>query len=207
MDWKDTIYRQYSNSEAIISIIDTFNQAANLDDFTDEFIREVWDVTTCRSYGLDVWGKIVGVGRYLTSDIENEEFGFEEGFFPFNQAPFFSPQKETNNFRLTDDAYRTLILCKAFSNISIATIPEINRFLSMLFYGRGKAYVSREHRNMKMGIVVNFTISELEESILKNYDVMPIPSGVLVEITYLPGQYLGFADGFYPFNQGTLYRE
>ncbi|WP_245677300.1 DUF2612 domain-containing protein [Candidatus Arsenophonus triatominarum] len=44
--------------------------------------------------------------------------------------------QETRKIRLADNAYRTLILSKAFSNISIATIPEINRFLRFLFKGR-----------------------------------------------------------------------
>lgn len=201
------IYRQYSGAERIYTLIETFNQAVSMDDFTEEFIKEVWDVSTSTSYGLDCWGKIVGVGRYLTLNLDNDEFGYSDGFFPFNQAPFYSPVKETNNFLLADDAYRTLILCKAFSNISIATIPEINKFLTMLFYGRGRAYVSGNHRDMQMSITVTFELTGVEEAILQNYDVMPIPSGVRCGVSYLPGQYLGFANGFYPFGEGTLYSE
>lgn len=37
--WEDTILTQYSASKKLLSIIDTFNQAVSLDDFTEEFIK------------------------------------------------------------------------------------------------------------------------------------------------------------------------
>ncbi|MCU3131737.1 MULTISPECIES: DUF2612 domain-containing protein [Enterobacter cloacae complex] len=134
----------------LLSIIDTFNQAISLDDFTDEFITKVWDLTTNETFGLDIWGKIVGIGRYITAPIDSDSFGFSEADngasdypLPFNDSPFYAGVQETTSVRLADDAYRTLILCKAFSNISIATIPEINKFLSMLFFRKGKGLLHK----------------------------------------------------------------
>ncbi|XEH50519.1 DUF2612 domain-containing protein [Edwardsiella tarda] len=148
MTWKETILTQYSASKSLLSIIDTFNQAVSLDDFTDEFITRVWDLTTCEYFGLDMWGKIVGVSRYIKAAIDSDSFGFAEaddgsdGYpSPFNDQPFYAGVQETETVRLSDNAYRTLILCKAFSNISIATIPDVNKFLTMLFKGRGAAIV------------------------------------------------------------------
>ncbi|EPV5843358.1 DUF2612 domain-containing protein [Escherichia coli] len=211
--WKDTILTQYSASAKLLSIIDTFNQAVSLDDFTDEFITRVWDLTTCETYGLNVWGKIVGVSRYITAPIESSSFGFSEADdsdpdypAPFNESPFFGGTQETTNVRLGNDAYRTLIFCKAFTNISIATIPEINRFLRMLFYQRGRAYCVN-YRDMTMGMTFEFELAPYEESILTNYDVTPIPSGVLLNINQVVSPYVGFAEDAYPFNDGTFYRE
>lgn len=211
--WKDTILTQYSASEKLLSIIDTFNQAVSLDDFTDEFIAKVWDLTTCETFGLDMWGKIVGVSRYITAPIESSSFGFSEADdsdpdypTPFNESPFFGGIQETTNVRLGNDAYRTLIFCKAFTNISIATIPEINRFLRMLFYQRGRAYCVN-YRDMTMGMTFEFELAPYEESILTNYDVTPIPSGVLLNINQVVSPYVGFAEDAYPFNDGTFYRE
>lgn len=211
--WKDAILTQYSASQKLLSIIDTFNQAVSLDDFTDEFIEKVWDLTTCQTYGLDVWGKIVGVSRYVNAPIESASFGFGEandlspGYpTPFNESPFFGGAQETTNVRLEDDAYRTLIMCKAFTNISIATIPEINRFLKMLFYQRGRAYCVN-YRDMTMGITFEFELAPYEESILTNYEVTPVPSGVLVNIRQIVSPYFGFSSDAYPFNDGTFYRD
>lgn len=211
-NWQETILIQYSSSLKILSLIDTFNQAVSLNDFTDEFITRVWDVTTCETFGLDFWGKVVGVSRYIKAAIDSDSFGFYEadagatGYpSPFNDQTFWPGVQETNTVRLSDNAYRTLILCKAFSNISIATIPEVNRFLTMLFKGRGRAYCIN-YRDMTMGITFEFAIEPFEESILSNYDVTPIPSGVQLNINQVVPPYFGFADDAYPFNDGTFYR-
>lgn len=214
MKWQDTVLTQYSASHKLLSIIDSFDQAISLDDFTDEFIKDVWDVSTNLTYGLDVWGKIVGVTRFIRTEIENNSFGFAEADSgdktqypsPFNDEPFYAGVQETETVRLGDDAYRTLIMCKAFSNISIATIPEINKFLSILFRGRGKAFCI-DYGDMTMGIVCEFDLAPYERSILENYDVLPVPSGVLVVTRQIVPPYFGFADDAYPFNDGTFYRD
>lgn len=214
MKWEETILTQYSASNKLLSIISTFNQAISLDDFTDTFIRDVWDVSTNLTYGLDVWGKIVGVSRYIRTEIENNSFGFSEADSgdstqypsPFNDEPFYAGVQETETVRLGNDAYRTLIMCKAFSNISIATIPDINKFLSILFKGRGRAF-SIDYGDMTMGITCEFDLAPYERSILENYEVLPIPSGVLVITRQIVPPYFGFAEDGYPFNDGTFYRE
>lgn len=211
--WEDTILTQYSASKKLLSIIDTFNQAVSLDDFTDVFIKKVWDLTTCESFGLDVWGKKVGVDRYIIAPIESTSFGFGEADdsdpdypTPFNDAPFFGGVQETINVRLGDDAYRTLIFCKAFTNISVATIPDVNKFLKILFYQRGRAYCVN-YRDMTMGITFEFELAPYEESILTNYNVTPVPSGVQVNIRQIISPYFGFSSDSYPFNDGTFYRD
>lgn len=211
--WEDTILTQYSASKKLLSIIDTFNHAVSLDDFTDEFIKKVWDLTTCETFGLDMWGKKVGISRYIVAPIDSDSFGFSEADdaspdypTPFNDSPFYGGVQETTNVRLGDDAYRTLIFCKAFTNISVATIPEINRFLKILFYQRGRAYCVN-YRDMTIGITFEFELAPYEESILANYEVTPVPSGVLVNIRQVVSPYFGFSSDAYPFNDGTFYRD
>lgn len=212
MSWQDTILKQYSASERILNIISTFDQAVSLDDFTDSFIKDVWDLTSNGSFGLDIWGKIVNISRYITADIDSDSFGFFEAednnsdLYPdvFNSSPFYGGVQETTNVRLGDDAYRTLILAKAFSNVSIATVPEINRFLQMLFAGRGRAFVNN-YFDMAIGITTFFELQPYEKSILQNYDVMPIPSGVQLRLTQIVNPDFGFAEDAYPFNEGIFY--
>ncbi|MGG2139963.1 DUF2612 domain-containing protein [Symbiopectobacterium sp. RP] len=213
MSWKETILTQYSASPRLLAIIETFNQAMNIDDFTDKFIDEVWDVTTNGSYGLDIWGKIVNVSIYIQSDMSSNSFGFSEADdgnvndypSPFNEEPFYAGVQETETVRLADDAYRTLILAKAFSNISMATIREMNRFLTMLFKGRGKAFCV-DYGEMRMGIICEFYLAPYEKKILNKYDVLPIPQGILLTTTQLVPPYFGFADDTYPFNDGTFFK-
>lgn len=212
MSFNDTILRQYSGLDKIYNIVSTFSQAVSIDDFTDDFITEVWDVLSCGSYGLDVWGKIVNISRYVTSDTSGGYFGFQGAStsapsatfpHPFNTKPFYSGAPSTTNFRLGDDAYRTLILAKAFTNISIATIPEFNKFLTILFQNRGKAYMVN-NRDMTISIVVSFDLFQYESAILQNYEVMPIPSGVLVSVVQDNHDYFGFSSDAEPFDQGVF---
>ena len=200
--WEDTILTQYSASKKLLSIIETFNQAVSLDDFTDEFLTRVWDLTTCETFGLDIWGKVVGVSRYIIAPIDSDSFGFSEADdgspdypSPFNDSPFYGGVQETKN-----------VFCKAFTNISIATIPDVNKFLKILFYQRGRAYCVN-YRDMTIGITFEFELAPYEESILTNYNVTPVPSGVLVNIRQIVSPYFGFSEDAYPFNDGTFYRD
>ncbi|HBC7422545.1 TPA: DUF2612 domain-containing protein [Serratia marcescens] len=60
---------QYSASPGINGIIASFEAAESLDDFTDEFLTCVWDIDTCGTFGLDIWGKIVGVSRTMSGNV------------------------------------------------------------------------------------------------------------------------------------------
>ena len=70
------------------------------------------------------------VNRVLTIGTGPPYFGWEEGqdyedFAPGGLGPFYSGQKLTDNFILTDDGFRVLILAKAFSNICDGSIQFI----------------------------------------------------------------------------------
>ncbi|HGT7750864.1 TPA: hypothetical protein ACM5C3_004564, partial [Yersinia enterocolitica] len=61
--------------------------------------------------------------------------------------------------------------------------------------------------DMKMGIICEFKLEPYEISILENYEVLPIPSGVLAIVRQVVSPYFGFADDAYPFNDGTFFRD
>ncbi|MEQ4894861.1 hypothetical protein ABN134_26015, partial [Escherichia coli] len=61
--------------------------------------------------------------------------------------------------------------------------------------------------DMRVGITLEFELAPYEESILTNYDVTPVPSGVLVGINQVVSPYFGFSSDAYPFNDGTFYRD
>lgn len=143
--WQKTVISQYANSKRLLNILASFaaymDQSENLDNFFDK----MWNIETAEGYGLDVWGRIVGLnGRALTVD-SGQYLGFEEAededLQGFNQQPFYSGPPTTDNYLLTDDAYRQLILAKAAANICDGSIPAINALLMNLFPGRGNAYV------------------------------------------------------------------
>ena len=205
-----TIISQYANSPTLLTIIESANQSIDPSIDVDAFYNLIWNVDTARGYGLDVWGRIVGIDRVLKIPDEPENFGFVEGqdYFPFNEAPFAGGDSVTSNYRLEDEAYRALILIKAAANISSVSYQVLNQLLQKLFAGRGRAYVSSAGL-MKMRYTFEFYLTPAEKVILAS-GVLPSPTGVGVEIVEIP-QMSTF--GFFeagtldasPFNVGTFF--
>lgn len=154
-----TIVSQYGASPIIKQLIwnlDAYiSPAANL----EQWYTDVWDIDSAVGYGLDIWGRIVGVGRVLNV-ASGEYFGFDEATNlsanPFGQAPFYAGQQATTNYSLTDEAYRLLIFAKAAANITDGSIPSINQILMNLFPNRGNAYVTDGRNSGAIGKYFGF---------------------------------------------------
>lgn len=182
-DYWSTIISQYANSPILTTLIGNFaayvDQTANMDAFFDL----VWNVDTAQGWGLDVWGRIVGVSRTLNVVATGKFLGFDEATAisadPFNQSPFYSGGSITNNFLLSDSAFRTLIFAKALANISDGSIKSINQLLLRLFPNRGNCYVT-DNGLMTMTYTFKFALTPVEAAIVTQSGVLPKPTGVAV---------------------------
>lgn len=213
-----TVQREYSNSTTLLALLDYFDQWVDLTQFTDDFLRDLWDVSTAVGFGLDIWGRIVGVSRYLTIPAPTAYFGFDEAFTsvnapdgpqPFGQAPFYNGVPTTQTYALSDEAYRALIMVKAMSNISDCAIPSLNALLLALFAGRGRCYV-QSPSTMHMIYVFEFYLEPFELAILTSSGALVRPAGVGVGIMQVPNETtFGFAEAgtasAQPFGQGTFF--
>lgn len=203
-----TVISQYANSTVLTTLITNFfaylDQTKNFDDFFDL----IWNVDTAQGYGLDVWGRIVGVNRILEVITPGTYFGFEEATdaVGFGQAPFYNGHPLTSNYILSDQAYRQLILTKAMANISMCSIPALNQMLLTLFPNRGNCYVTEGYQqgpwfgfeeagdakgfnqaqfyggqninHMIMTYTFEFQPTPVEMAIVQNSGVLPKPTGV-----------------------------
>lgn len=197
-DYTQTLLSQYVDSPTITSLLSSYNDAVNPSLDLTNFYNNIWNVATAIGNGLDVWGKIVGVSRYLSTLSATPYFGFEEalsgtgGSQPFGQAPFFSGTTSTTVYTLTDAQYRRLILVKAAANISSNTIPAINELLRTEFGTPsagsndpyGQAWVI-DNLNMTFTYHLDFTPSATQIAIITNSGVFPKPAGVQLILTYL----------------------
>lgn len=185
-DWRLTMMSQYANSPTISALIDSFAQAMDLTAELDEFFDFCFNVQTAQGFGLDDWGTIVGVNRVLQVGGGTQYLGFDEGgtddYTPFNVAPFYSGEKLTQNYVLTDDGFRVLVFAKALSNICDGSTPAINQVLRTLFAQEGKCYVV-DDGGMAMTIKFEFTPSPVDLAIVQNSGVLPIPTGVSYTIS------------------------
>lgn len=143
-NWQDTVISQYGNSPRLLQLIENFNSYLDQTDNIGAFFDNMWNIDTAIGYGLDVWGRILGISRTLPVD-SGSYLGFEEAGdateVGFDQDGFYAGPPTTSNYALTDSAYRVLLLAKAAANICDGSIPAINRLLMGLFPNRGNAFV------------------------------------------------------------------
>lgn len=202
--------KQYANSPIIQNLVDKIRQWYDAGLISDEFYNQIWNIDTAGTYGLDVWGRIVVIGRYLEIVDEIKAFGFEnatEDWEPFDVEPFAPEEQTTSTFRLENDVYRKLILTKAMKNISSNSIPDINQILNLLF-GEDKSAFVLDLGNMKMRYVFEFYLEAFERAIFQNENLVPRPCGVGVEMFEFPNnEFFGFyemGDAAMPFDDGVF---
>ena len=203
--------RQFKSSPVIQTLVEQDYQDFNPETFVEDFYNKIWNIDTADTLGLDIWGRIVNIGRYLEIPGELEAFGFDTGiadWSPFNDQPFATREHSTDTYRLTNDAYRKLILAKAMSNVFCRSCQEINQMLMLLFHDRGNSYVL-DLGSMRMRYVFEFTLEPFERAIVHNTEIFARPAGVLAEVKEIPSfEFFGFAeagDDYLPFNDGTFY--
>jgi len=194
-NFEATILSQYSNSPTIRQLIQNMNAYIDPTANIQAFYDLVWNVNTAVGYGLDVWGRIVGVGRVL--QLGNQDlFGFENpgntaaSGQPLNQAPFYNGGAVTNNYALLDGPFRALIFAKALANISDGTIQSINQILINLFGLAGplplagNSYVT-DGEDMTMTYTFSTTLDPVSEAIVFQSGALPKPCGVLATVVQL----------------------
>lgn len=181
-DIQKTIISQYANSPGICTIIDAQNQSIDPAATIDLWYNNVWNVQTAIGYGLDVWGRIVGVSRVL-SVAADTYLGFNEANDltedSWNNGIWYSGTSATSNVALSDSAFRTLIFAKAYANISDGSITSINNILMTLFGASGECYVV-DNENMTLTLHFSFTPSAVQVAIIENSGVLPRPSGTTI---------------------------
>lgn len=131
-----TIISQYGTSATISQLVRNMDEYVDPRSDLDAFYNFVWNVDTAQGFGLDIWGRIVNIKRELQLPPESEYFGFGEATGsgrPFDEAPFYAGPAATSTYRLSDDAYRTLIYLKALRNISSTNARAVNQLLRNLF--------------------------------------------------------------------------
>ncbi|UOO77915.1 DUF2612 domain-containing protein [Neisseria sp. Dent CA1/247] len=205
---KDTVISQYAHSPIMLEIIKDMNKSIDPRHDIKAFYDDVWNIATAKGYGLDVWGAIVGINRRVKVTAEDVNIGFAEGFTPFNDGVWSIGANGSNIYRLDDEAYRNIIMIKAAGNIIYATAYHINKLLTKLFENRGRAYFVKSG-TMAARYVFEFYLNPIERSIIRQSDILPRPSGVLLDFYEpQPSDYFGFTEAnLAPFGQGVFYLE
>ena len=177
-NWGQTLISQRANDPTTLALLASI--AENIDPTNDieNFYNYVWNVLTAEGFGLDIWGGIVGVDRWL--NITQKFFGFEEAgsasVDPFNQSPFFSGNLDKGVVALSDSVFRSLVLAKGAANVCNCSITTINTILNYVWVGRGGAWCT-DGENMTMTYTFNFSLAPVDMAII-NTGILPKPLGV-----------------------------
>lgn len=205
-----TIISQYAQAPTLTRLIHNMDEYIDPRVKMEEFFDFVWSVDTAQGFGLDDWGKIVGVSRLLRIPGADPIVGFDNAdvppdWQPMSQGRFSRGDTTGQSYILPDDGYRVLILTKALANIVATTPAALNQLLRNLFPGRGRAFV-RDLGGMAMQFVFNFSLTPVEYAILTQSGVLPHPAGVFYSVIVVPiGKLFGFRYGdVLPFNRGPF---
>lgn len=178
-----TVISQYANSPILTGIIEAFNAAMDETVNLENFYDMIWNIQTAQGYGLDVWGRIVGVLRTVSIPGSSTFLGFNEAnsWTGFGQGGFYGGGGISNNFVLSDADFRVLILAKAAGNISDGAIPSVNQILLNLFPNRGDCYVV-DNQDMSLTYKFSFPLTPIELAIMEQSNVLPNAAGVAISI-------------------------
>ena len=201
-----TILSQYANSPVLLALIDGMNDAIDPSARINDWYRLVWNIDTAQGYGLDLWGRILGITRFLKVPLDIDYFGFQTGgipehSLPFGSGVFYSGTVATSNFALSDTAYRNLLFFKAFVNIAATNTPTLDKLINKLFAGVSGFYVVRDYAiegyfeggeagrayvedlgDMQMRYVFQYDLTPPQLAIINTPGVLPRPTGVKVFI-------------------------
>jgi len=180
IDVEQTIISQYGASPILNQLIQNMNAYIDPSANINSFYNMAWNVDTAEGWGLDVWGRIVGVSRVV--QISQVYLGFGEAgrwnAYDFGEGIFYTPSAATTiPLTLDDSAFRLLILAKALANICVVSAPSINQILLNLFPGRGNCYVV-DNLDMTFTFKFLFTLSLVELFIVQSSGALPQPAGV-----------------------------
>jgi hypothetical protein len=188
-----TVISQYGNSPTILALIQNMDDAIDPRADLANFYNYVWNIDTAQGFGLDIWGRIIGVDRSINVPAGTPN----PGGFPFTAGVY----------QMDDAQYRLVLMVKALANITDCTAKNLNQLLQKLFVGRGRCYVN-DIGGMRLRYTFEFFLQPFEYVIMTGTNIAPRPAGVLSTILQIdPATTFGFnGSTLPPFNQGTFYR-
>lgn len=209
-DYARTVMRQYANSPALGALLASFDRWVDPAKFTADFFARVWNIETAVGFGLDIWGRILGLDRYVTVPQQQagDFFGFDIGaapgtnWQPFGGGPFYNGQGAgTTTYALPDGDFRRLLLVKAAANIASTNTPSLNALLRALFGDRGACYLTYSpDLPMQLVYIFGFFPTAVERAIIER-GTLPVPAGMTVTFRYRNVSYQSF--GFDSANLGA----
>ncbi len=203
-----TVQSQYAASPRILALAAQYWQLLDPTPSADLMISKMIDPSTAEGYGLDVWGRIVGIKRALVpvggdylafappSNVTNPEGNSWDNapFNPVNSAGYAS-----------DAIYRVYVYVKAMLNIGNGSLADLNRYFSLLFPDSGIKII---HSGTMIIRVLDFNARLTAADILALRTLDWVPLGVGWQLWQGEPDCFGFAGSeLQPFDQAPFLSE
>lgn len=169
-------------------------------EFWTDWARDVFNLRTANEFGLSVWAVILNMP--LTFGVPGTGDRPVFGFGPFNE------NFGNGNFgrdsagvaTLTVEQRRLVLRLRYFQLVSDGTVPHTNAVLRDVF---GNGYVV-DPLDMTCRYVFPRELPSNVMTVLQNFDVLPRPAGVKIEILIETDNVFGFAPIYLNFENGPF---
>lgn len=181
---------QYDDAEGMQTLLRLKSEwyEVNQRDFWENWHRDVFDLTTANDFGCAVWGVILNIplsiGQPGTGDRPN--WGFGPDNLPFELGTF--GRSSDGVAGLTLEQKRLILRLRYFQIVSDGSVPFANFALRAVF---GQGYVV-DNLDMTATYVFQTALPEIVRTLLEDFDLLPRPAGVAINIIYLTGPVWGF---------------
>ena len=153
IDLSKVILWQYDEAPKLNALVD--NEQAFMDNsvtkFWEDFNKDVFNLATCNTFGLELWGKLLGVAR-----------------------PTYTTQGVT--YEYSDEQYRLVLQARIYLLTFDGSAKSLNHFFKMLF----PDYTVIITDNLDMTVNISFANEPTQEikTVLMDSLFLPRPSGV-----------------------------
>lgn len=203
-----TVQSQYAASPRILALAAQYWQLLDPTPSADLMISKMIDPSTAEGYGLDVWGRIVGIKRALVP-VGGEYLAFappanvaNPDGNSWNNAPF-NPVNASGY--ASDAIYRVYVYVKAMLNIGNGSLADLNRYFSLLFPDSGIKII---HSGTMIIRVLDFSARLTAADILALRTLDWVPLGVGWQLWQGEPDCFGFAGSeLQPFDQAPFLPE
>ena len=205
VDLSRCILWQYDNAPNIKAILEDFSQFTlqNSTEFFQDWHRDVFNLETANTFGLEVWGRILGAPRpFATAG----NFGLDkDGNLRFYNAgtklwylvwlahPQYAVSLEgietVSRSGIKDDVYRRYLMTRIMLYYMRGTLPDLQKYFEALFPNSAVQVVSAN--DMTVQIIFYNALTDDEFVLLTIDGVIPEIAGV--KITHIQiSQNFGF---------------
>jgi len=192
-------YEEWPDLQALLSAKQewfTENQTA----FWSNWYTDVFNLKTANEFGCSVWGVILGVALSIGQPGTGARpvWGFGAFNQNFNHGNFGRDSAGVAGLSL--EQKRLVLRLRYWQLTSDGSAPYANRALQDVF---GTGYVL-DHGDMTISYVFPDAITSELRQILTEFDLLPRPAGVQVNILINPRNDFGFAPFYNNFNHGAF---